>query len=204
MSPQIPPPDSSDSSTSPRTSKPSVRQQNLGITPMRHAEIRNAAEHLRKNPSSPQAMALLVAAVISAVERSIERRARGRQVRLQQRAVALVSTYADRLSVELRNEVRAQVRGPIESLEVLVAQHEASPYISEGEAARRLGVTVSHLLRMCEVKVNRQAMGWPRPLGEAVMFLRDALVAETAKECLKALPADEPWPVSSWPKDWRS
>ena len=102
MSPQIPPPDSSDSSTSPRTSKPSVRQQNLGITPMRHAEIRNAAEHLRKNPSSPQAMALLVAAVISAVERSIERRARGRQVRLQQRAVALVSTYADRLSVELR------------------------------------------------------------------------------------------------------
>ena len=39
MSPQIPAPDSSDSSTSPRMSKPSVRQQNLGITPTRHAEI---------------------------------------------------------------------------------------------------------------------------------------------------------------------
>jgi len=202
MSPQMPSPESSDSSTSRSGSKASVWQQNLGIAPRRHPEIRKATEHLRKNPSSPPVMALLVPAVMTAVKWSIEPRPRERQVRLQQRGVALVSTYADRLSAELRNGVRERVRGPIEALEVLFAQ-QASRYISEREASQRIGVTVDHLRRLCQVNANRQAMGWPRPLGETVLFLGDALDAATAKECLGAQPGDEPWPAESWPEGRR-
>ena len=148
-------------------------------------------------------MSVLVATVVAAVERSIEPRARGRQVRLQQRGVALISTYAHRLSAELRNEVRERVRGPIDALEVLVAQQESSRYISERDAAQRIGVTVADLRRLCQVKANRRAMGWPRPLGDAVLFLADAIDAATAKECLASQPTDEPWPAESWPEGWR-
>jgi hypothetical protein len=199
----MPRPDASESSSSRRVPQPSVPQQNLGITPRRHPEIQKAAEHLRKDPSSPRLKAILIDAIVAAVEGSIESRARARQVRLQQRGVALISTYAHRLSAELRSEIRERVRGPIDALEVLVAQHDASPYISEREAAQRLGVTIADLRRVCQVKANRRAMGWPRPLGEAVMFLAAALDPATAKECLEAQPADEPWPAESWPEGWR-
>ena len=183
------------------TKASSIRQKNLGVNPNRHPEIREAAESLLKEPANPLAMTCMVDAVVSAVESSAEPRARGKQVRLLQRGAALLSTYGGNLDAQLKAEVRDRLKGPLDAL--TVAQREDSHYVRAYVAAVMLGVSLADLLVMCRDQATRNALGWPRPLGGHVLFLRDVLDAATSKAALEALPDDEPWPRSSWPAGWR-
>ena len=187
-----------------RRDRVSTNEKNLGVHAKKHLAIRNAAERLQHNPDDRSAMAELCKTGESAVEASTAPRRRGQPVRLRQRAAALLLVYGNRLSPALRARVREALTEPLTRLGAGISKSDQSPYVRSHIAAMMIGVSETDLLVMCRKKATRRALGWPRPVGAHLLFLKATLHPNTSAACLGSLPADEPWPSSSWPDGWLS
>ena len=185
-------------------SKPSKLNKAPTFTTTRHAEIAKAGKKLIADPESTDRFVDLVSALTTVASSRTEPRRNGQQVSLAKRVGALVHTYCPGLPSELAVRVRARAKELLAPTMEQVKSARHAVNVPERVAALTLGVSVENLKEMCTNRETRRALGWPRPIGDGLLFHSAGLDAQRAGKFFAELPAEEPWPASSWPMGWRS
>jgi hypothetical protein len=187
-----------------RTPTASAAERSRGIVANRHPEIRKAGQALIANPTRAEASSKLVATIADAVRIDARPRRRGQHVNVAKRVGALLRAYCPQLPRDVAIRIRMQANAQLAPIAAQLLNAVDALYVPERMAALRLGVTVADLRDMCCEMETRRRLGWPRPIATRILFRTAALDPSEAGEFLASLPAQEPWPLSSWPEGWRS
>jgi hypothetical protein len=175
---------------------------NLGNRTSLNSDLRTIGKKLLRYPNSVDTFDALVRGIVAAISNDPTSKRR-RRVSLGRRAGALLRTYCAELPPDVRTKLRVACKAQLKTLEAQLRDQQRPVYENERFAALMLGVTVADLKEMVRDPETRRRLGYPRPLGDHLFFLRVALDASTAAEYFEQLPSSEPWPRDSWPKDWR-
>jgi hypothetical protein len=175
---------------------------NLGNRTSLHSDLRTIGKKLLRYPNNVETFDALVRGLVAAISNNPSSKRR-RRVSLGRRVGALLRTYCAELPPDVRKNLRLACKVQLKTLEAQLRDQQQPIYVNERFAALMLGVTVADLKEMVRDPETRRRLGYPRPLGDRLFFLRAALDANTAAEFFEQLPEFEPWPRDTWPKDWR-
>jgi hypothetical protein len=177
-----------------------TKHQQFGLDATKHSALADAAKKLKKSPESETAISVFVGALVDALD--VRPRGRGRQVSVRKRVGSLLRLYASDLSDEIHEKIAPRVEAAIQPKIEESLDNDRPLFVGKRKAANLLGISVAEIDEWCRSAKTRKSLGWPRPFGADLRFLRAVLETKTAGEAKRSLPDTEPWPRDEWPDGW--